>query len=105
MHDNFEQVGSHLELPLLPPTAAPKQALNMDKLESIKRRLDALPVIQALTTKVAISKLLPSVKKMQQKGYTLDQIASTLRESGLPTSGRNLARLLSSGPPPSRQAT
>ena len=103
MNDNFEQAESHVELPLVVPKIEQAVVLDTDKIDSVKKRLDALPPVQVLTTKTGIEKLLPSIKKMQVKGYSIGQIAAELSASGLPTSSRSLARLLSTKTPKTRQ--
>ena len=99
MNDNFTPSSSHFELPLLMPKSAPSMALDSDRLAQIKKRLEALPTVAVMTTKSAITALLPTVKKLQGRGYTVEQISAELKASGLPTSTRSLARILSTKRP------
>ena len=94
---------SHVELPLELPATVPKTELTLDSVESVRRHLDAMPQIEVLTNRTAIEKLLPSIKKMRLKGYTVEQIASQLCAAGLTTSRRGLARMLAASPLPKRE--
>ena len=105
MNDNFDLTSSHIELPLQLLKVEQGTVLSSAKLDAIRKHLERLPNVSVMTPRRAITALLPAIKKLQGRGYTVDQIAGELAASGLPTSSRTLARLLSTKRPAGAQPT
>lgn len=98
MHDDQPQ---DQPLPSLPGSQPMAQAMparwTAARLDEVAMALDAVPPPERAMTKAqAISRLMPTLKKMRERGHSLDSIAQHLGASGLPIASRTLARYLAS---------
>lgn len=92
MQDSTGFTGSYNEPPIETPHLNSKVDHDEASVNAIASWLDQLPPVETMTTAAVVKKLIPSIKKMQAKGYSIDQIAAELSRNGLPVSGRTLAR-------------
>ena len=89
----------------VPPIRQPNSqqfAITADGLDAIAQHLDALPTCQIWSTQTAIDRLMPSIAKMLNKGYSVEQVAAELAATGLTVSSRTLARSLAKHKAPAK---
>lgn len=69
-----------------------------DILAAIEANLDSLPPRKKLTLAQALVRLAPAIKRLRQKGYSVNETAAELTRDlsclGMTVSGRTLARLM-----------
>ena len=68
-------------------------------LAAIEARLKALPVRQRATLRATIERLAPTLLKLKDRGYSVDDLVSELKAVGITVSARGLARHLRAAPP------
>ena len=84
------------------PSDLPCEVLSAGQLEAIEQHLKSLPPRHKLTVQAAITKLKPSIEKLRDRGYTIEEVATELRSRGLQISARALTRHLRGGVPTKR---
>lgn len=82
--------------------------ITLGKINELSSKMRAAPKVENHNRKIAkdeaLQRLLPAMKTMHANGYDAEQIASTLKESGLTVSARAVARMLRGKPDARRQA-
>ena len=78
MQDSTGFTGSYNEPPIETPHLNSKVDHDEASVNAIASWLDQLPPVETMTTAAVVKKLIPSIKKMQAKGYSIDQIAAVV---------------------------
>lgn len=68
-------------------------------LTAVEVQLKALPVRQKATLRATIERLAPTLMRLKDRGYSLDDLAAELKVVGITVSARGLARYLRAEPP------
>lgn len=100
--DQHEAGRSPNELPYESHQPSHQNVRTDDILTAIVARLNALPTRQTVTLADAIKTLAPTVRKLRNRGYSIDECAAELTVNGLKISGRTLARLTAAAKPKKR---
>lgn len=83
-------------------TTLPKE-WTRERLAAIAAKLEVVPPPEAsLTRAQAIAHLLPSLKRMRERGHTMASICEQLRANGLPVAPRTLSRCLAAAGAPNK---
>lgn len=77
--------------------------LTKEKIAEVEAKLKSMPpIIKEMTLADAVKKLAPSIRKLQDKGYSLEQITEILKDDGINITQSSLKRHL--GPAKRRKA-